>query len=117
MRIRINKQKMKKKRISNLQKLEKEIARKKFRSKEIEKTLDFNMEFLKDNYRSMAIRSVIGSGRGGSRELLGDVAVQFLGSPKLHDGLATLVEMLAERIGTGITRARRRVREKRSDKS
>jgi hypothetical protein len=112
----INQIDMKKKRINNLRKLEKEIASKKIRSLEIERALDNNMDFLKDNYKSMAVRSVLGSGRSGSRELVGDIAVQLLGSSKLHDGLASLVEMLAERIGTGITRARRRVREKKSEK-
>ena len=104
---------MKQQRISNIDRLEREIYRKKLRLKEIEFTLDRNLDHLKGNFRDMAIHSVFGSRRSqGGRAVAADVAMRLLESEKLQDSLITLVEKLADKIGSGISRARHRITNK-----
>jgi hypothetical protein len=52
---------MKKKKIKNLDSLDREIMRLKLRSHEIEQKLDQNLTSLKDNVASMAFNSILGS--------------------------------------------------------
>ena len=103
---------MARKRISNVDRLEKEIYRKKLRALEIERAFDKNMEFLKENYRTMAMRTIMGSARAVQPAgLAGEVALRLLESEKLQDGLISLLSKLADGAGNVIRRVRRKSKE------
>lgn len=94
-----------------MRELEQEIRLGRERMAEIERTLGGNMEHLRDNYRMMALRSVLGSrivrGRTG---IVGEVLLQLMGSERLQDGLMSLFDKLGARFGRVFSRFRARGR-------
>lgn len=98
---------MGKRSIHTMRELQQEIRLGRERMAEIEKTLGGNMNHLRDNYRMMALRSVMGSrlvrGRTG---IVGEVLLQLMGSERLQDGLMSLFDKLGARFGRVFSRFR-----------
>ncbi len=96
-------------RIHTMRELDQEIRLGRERLTEIERTLGGNMDHLKENYRMMALRSVLGSrfvsGRTG---VVGEVLLQLMGSERLQDGLMSLFDKLGARFGRVFSRFRGR---------
>ena len=94
---------MKRKRLGSMARLEKEIHLKRRRAAEIEKALDYNVEHLRDNFRSMALRSVFG-GRSSGREVAGEFTLRLLENEKLQDNLLSFFDKIADRISRAMRR-------------
>lgn len=96
-------------RIHTMRELDQEIRLGRERLNEIERTLGGNMDHLRENYRMMALRSVLGSrfvrGRTG---IVGEVLLQLMGSEPLQDGLMSLIDKLGARFGRVFSRFRGR---------
>jgi hypothetical protein len=93
---------MKKNRIKNVDALEKEIYKRKFRLKEIEKNLGSNVDQLRDNFGSMALQTILGPGKKNPMSITGNLMMTVMNNEKLQGSLAEFVERLAEKIGDGI---------------
>jgi hypothetical protein len=96
---------MKRTPVKNLNTLEKEIYRLKMRSKEIEKSLDGNIESLRENYGSMAMNSFFGQKKSSSSNFWASLTARILESEKLQNSFSKLAESLADKIGEGISHA------------
>ena len=94
-----------------MERLEKEIYRKRLRAAEIEKALDYNVEHLRENFRGMAFRSVFGGGRSSGREIAGEFTLRLLESEKLQDNLLSFVDKLTDRLARAVRRNKRRTSE------
>lgn len=93
----------KRKRIGSMERLEKEIYRKRLRAAEIERALDHNVEHFRENFRGMAFRSVFG-GRSSGREVAGEFTLRLLESEKLQDNLLSFFDKIADRISRAMRR-------------
>ncbi|MFZ9660633.1 MAG: hypothetical protein ACO29O_02045 [Chitinophagaceae bacterium] len=84
-----------KKRIRNIQSLEKEIGRSRHRLKEIEGSFDDNVIFFKENYGKMTMNSVFGSkSTAGFWARIGE---KLLESEKIKDSISNLVDKLTSK--------------------
>ena len=92
--------------IRTMDRLEREIRRRKVRAAEIERALDDNVGHLRENFRGMAVNSVFGSRRTSGREIAGELTLRLLESEKLQDNLLSLVDKLTERISKAVRRTR-----------
>lgn len=97
----------KRKRIGSMERLEKEIYRKRLRAAEIERALDHNVEHFRENFRGMAFRSVFG-GRSSGREVAGEFTLRLLESEKLQDNLLSFVDKLTDRLARAVRRNKSR---------
>lgn len=96
-------------RIHTMRELDQEIRLGRERLAEIERTLGGNMDHLRENYRMMALRSVLGSRFVRSRTgIFGEVLLQLMGSEPLQDGLMSLIDKLGARFGRVFSRFRGR---------
>lgn len=86
-----------------MDRLEREIYLKKLRASEIERRLDHNVEHLRENFRGMAFRSVLG-GRSSGREFAGEFTLRLLESEKLQDNLLSFVDKLTDRLARAVRR-------------
>jgi ribosome-associated translation inhibitor RaiA len=98
---------MKRKRLGSMARLEKEIHLKRLRAAEIERRLDYNVEHLRDNFRGMALRSVLG-GRSSGREMAGEFTMRLIESEKLQDNLLLFVDKITDRLARAIRRSKGR---------
>jgi hypothetical protein len=93
---------MKKNNIKSVDALEKEIYKRKLRLRDIEKTLGHNVDYMRDNFGSMAFQSILGPGKSSEMGLTGNLMLKAINNEKLQNSLAEFVERLAEKIGDGI---------------
>ncbi len=93
---------MKKNSIKNVDALEKEIYKRRLRLREIEKNLGQNVDFMRDNFGSMAFQSLVGPGKSSPMGITGNLMLKAINNEKLQNSLAEFVERLAEKVGDGI---------------
>jgi hypothetical protein len=93
---------MKRINIKNADALETEIYKKKLRLLEIEKTLGRNVDYMRENFSSMALQSLVGPGKSIPTGVAGNLMLQALNNEELQNSLAELVERLAEKAGNWI---------------
>ena len=67
---------MKKNSIKNVDALEKEIYKRKLRLREIEKDLGQNVDYMRDNFGSMASQSFVGPGKSSPMEITGNLMLK-----------------------------------------
>ena len=92
---------MKKNNIKNVDALEKEIY-KDNRLREIEKNLGQNIDYMRDNFGSMAFQSYTGPGKSSPMGVTGNLMLTAINNEKLQNSRAEFVERLAEKVGDGI---------------
>ena len=93
---------MKKNNIKSVDALEKEIYKRRLRLRDIEKNLGQNVDYMRDNFGSMAFQSILGPGKSNEMGLTGNLMLKAINNEKLQNSLAEFVERLAEKIGDGI---------------
>ena len=99
---------MAKKRIRSVEQLDREIYRHQLRVKEVEHEFDRNFDHLKHHFPSMVMRSVLGRAKPVSAMgITGDVAMRLMESEQLQDGLFSLIDKFAARIGKVFRRGRK----------
>ena len=83
------------KRIRNIQMLEREISRSRNRLKEIEGSFDDNILFFKENYGKMTMNTVLGSrGTAGFWARIGE---KLLESEKIKDSISHFIDKLTSK--------------------
>lgn len=81
--------------IKNIQSLENEMLKSRFRLKEIENEFDDNIVFLKENYGKMTMNSVFGSrSTAGFWARMGE---KILESEKIKDSIGKLIDKLTSK--------------------
>jgi hypothetical protein len=89
------------KNIKNLRSLEKEIRRLKLHAKELEKGIDERLDYLQDNYSSMAMQSVL-SGFLQKTGLGGNILNLFVQNNRLLNVLGKLADQLLNKAADGL---------------
>jgi hypothetical protein len=100
---------MKKNSIKNVDALEKEIYKRRLRLREIEKNLGQNVDYMRDNFGSMALESLIGPAKSSPMGITGNLMLKAINNEKLQNSLAELAERLAEKLGEGIEKVTARI--------
>ena len=89
------------KNINNLESLDKEISRLRSRTKELEQELDGKLDYLQDNYSSMAMKSFLPAiGQNGG---IAGTLLQFVfQNDRLQDSLLKLAERVFNKVSDGV---------------
>lgn len=89
------------KNINNLHSLEKEIQRLQSHARELEKEIDTRLDYLQDNYSSMAMQSVL-SGVLQKTGLGGGILNLFIQNNRLLSALGKLADLLFNKAADGL---------------
>ncbi|MFI5154714.1 MAG: hypothetical protein ACHQEM_00920 [Chitinophagales bacterium] len=89
------------KKTDELQLLEQEIGRLKKRSRELEAQLDEKLDYLQDNFRTLAIKSVLPSflARAGAT---GTILEVFMENKQFRNSVNKLTDTLFDKISAGV---------------
>ncbi len=93
---------MTKRKIKDLNSLDREIQRLRMHKLALENELDRNMGKLRKNYGSMVLNSVFSQFSPASNNIWVSLISRILENEKLRSGLHTLVDKMTDKVGDGV---------------